>query len=293
MLIFFVVIAALISSCAASFLAWPVLRKREPSNAGERRPEIDAKIDAVEREKEFGLVGDQEAEDISNEIRNAVRPVQLEPTKAFRTGRIAIIAASGFAPIAAGLLYLLIGTPQALTASAVAGAQMPAVATGEDGEANDAATVIAALPDADRTAMIERMANGLAQRLVANPNDPDGWRMLARSNLKLERFEESASAWREALSRSEGDLSDWRQFAQALLGGAPPASGVSAELETALQKVLSLDNRDPMALFVLGQGALDRGDNKRAIELWTRLRERIPPDAPAKAALDKLIADAK
>jgi cytochrome c-type biogenesis protein CcmH len=66
----------------------------------------------------------------------------------------------------------------------------------------DAADVAAAeaMSEEDRTAMIAGMVDGLAARLSAEPDDPDGWQRLIRAYGVMGRDEDAAKAWTTAAS---------------------------------------------------------------------------------------------
>lgn len=88
------------------------------------------------------------------------------------TGRAALLIAVAV-PLAATGLYAMLGTPQAVL--------------------EPPATQAAAMP-----ADIERMVAGLAARLERNPDDPQGWAMLARSYQVMGRHAEAQAAWARA-----------------------------------------------------------------------------------------------
>ena len=183
---------------------------------------------------------------------------------------------------AAVLLYLNLGAPQALTAPRGAA---------QSGGAEEA---IAALPEEERRRMIEGMVAGLAERLKSEPDNPEGWRMLARSYHVLGRPQDSVAAWREFLKRGDAGAEDWRQYAYSMMDLRPQGDDtVSAELEEALLKLQSFNPDDPLALYNLGHAARDRGDKAKALALWTRLQETLPPDTPLAPTLSRLISEAK
>jgi len=55
------------------------------------------------------------------------------------------------------------------------------------------------MSEADRQAMIERMVSGLAGRLEAAPDDPEGWLRLIRAYAVLGRQDEAEGAVARAL----------------------------------------------------------------------------------------------
>jgi hypothetical protein len=64
-------------------------------------------------------------------------------------------------------------------------------------------------PQGDIVAMVDR----LAARMKEHPEDPNGWKPLARAYLNLGRYDEAVSAFTEASHRSTGEdaslLADW------------------------------------------------------------------------------------
>lgn len=157
---------------------------------------------------------------------------------------------------------------------------------------SDQATAIAAMPEDDQRQMIEGMVAGLAERLTKEPDNLEGWRMLGRSYRVLGRPEESAKAWRELLQRTDGGSEDWREFSFALIEQRPQGDAtVSAELQGALEKLRTFNPDDPLALFNLGYAARNRGDKAQALELWTQLMEKLPPDSRLRSTLERLIKE--
>ncbi len=196
--------------------------------------------------------------------------------------RVVALAAICLAPLAAALIYLEVGAPESLS---------PNFQLAVDETPPDPRAGIAALPDEERAAMIETMVSGLAARLAAEPDDPDGWRMLARSYGILNQPEDSARAYRELIARDENASSeDWRNFALSLLAvSRNDENSVSEEAQAALMRLLSIDENDGLALFYLGMAARERGERDAALEHWRKLISVLPGDAPILAQLQNLI----
>lgn len=200
-----------------------------------------------------------------------------------KRSRFSALLAAGLVPMAAGFVYLMIGTPIALDPSALARA-----AIAGDAAVIDPSAAIAALPPDERAVMIENMVAGLSARLATEPDDLDGWRMLARSYGVLGRQEDAAQAWGKAAELSDGKPEDWRGVALALTEADREKH--AAAIVEAFEKILSQRPQDPLALYFLGTHARDTGDNARAHELWTDLRTQVPNDVPFAQELDALIA---
>lgn len=190
-----------------------------------------------------------------------------------RVSRLAAVAFAGASPIAAAAVYLWLGAPEL-----IAGERRPPRA--------------AVLSPDERGAMIAAMVSGLASRLEANPEDAEGWRMLARSYAVLGDHEESARAWRELLTRVEGLAEDWRGYCAALLA-LGPGGDRKVEIDAAMRRLIAIDENDPLALYYLGEAARAEGDPATAVAHWTRLLANLPADAPVRPAIERMVAEAR
>jgi cytochrome c-type biogenesis protein CcmH len=152
------------------------------------------------------------------------------------------------------------------------------------------AAAAAASPE-QREAMIRDMVAGLAARLERQPDDIEGWRMLGRSWAVLGDAAQSAEAYAQVASRLPEDVTAQVDYAEALLAqqgtDQPPSPAAVAQL----QRVLQLDDSNPIALFHLGRAAAANGDTGAATRHWQRLLTQLPADAPVRPQLERLIED--
>jgi cytochrome c-type biogenesis protein CcmH len=135
----------------------------------------------------------------------------------------------------------------------------------------------------DVLAMVAR----LEERLRTQPNDTDGWLMLGRSYLALERFGEAVSAYEHARSLAPTNVDATLGLGEALsmrAGGqiTPPVSEL-------FERAVSLAPQDPKALLYGGFAAAARGDNAIARARWEALK-RLDPPPQIVALLDEKIA---
>lgn len=106
--------------------------------------------------------------------------------------------------------------PAAAPAGPAASALPPAAAPPIDQATVSAVT---ALPPADRQAMIDKMVEGLAAKLAANPKDADGWVRLLRSRMVLNQAEQAGkdlATARLALQGAPADLASVDAAAKSL-----------------------------------------------------------------------------
>jgi len=181
-------------------------------------------------------------------------------------------------PIAAAALYAWLGQPEAITGS---------VATDTSAAASDNAPHSVSGPE------IEAMVQKLADRLKANPNDLQGWYMLARSYASLGRFQDSLKALDQArrLAPNEPQLmADYADVLATTRGGS--LEGEPAKL---IQKALQLDPNNAKALALAGEQEFRDKNYQGAIDYWTRMKNALPPDAKQEqiATVEKNINQAR
>lgn len=148
----------------------------------------------------------------------------------------------------------------------------------------------AQMSEDDRAAMIEGMVSGLAARLENEPDDLEGWTMLARSYAVLGRMQESANAYERAAALAPDDVNLRLGRAEALLTilreeGAP----INDEAKAAIDEVSRLNPEHPFALYFQGLAASQRGDTARAKSYWERLLATMPEGSADAASVQQMI----
>jgi cytochrome c-type biogenesis protein CcmH len=143
----------------------------------------------------------------------------------------------------------------------------------------------------DQTAMVRGMVDRLAERLKTNPDDMAGWRRLGRSYLVLGEADKASDALAHAVALAPKNVDVLLDYGEALLNAAGPALAptdrLPAKFLEIMNRVYTLDDNNPVALWYLGVDHAQAGRRAEAAVLWTRLMERLPPNAPERAALAK------
>lgn len=132
------------------------------------------------------------------------------------------------------------------------------------------------MTDAERDEMIRGMVGNLAARLEDDPDDLEGWRMLARSYGVLGEADKAVAAYAHLAERQPEDAAAQFDYARALVerdGGRAQ----STETLAALRRVLELNPENPDALFFLGDAAARRGDQADARRYFQKLLGRLDP----------------
>ena len=175
-------------------------------------------------------------------------------------------------PISAIYLYLEIGDtrgllPQAQLASATQMQQSSGGgAPGGDGGGT---------PEGHDNFM--SVLDNLITRLNNNPEDIEGWFMLARTYAIMNRYDEAASTYaklNEVVPNDPQILSDYADVLAMTNQGS--LIGKPAEL---IEEALELDPEYPKALALAGTAEFEKNNFDQAAAYWERLLAVIPPDS--------------
>lgn len=260
---------AVMTAAAGGALLLPYLRGRKPPlpRAAYDLEVYRDQLAEVERDQARGLIDESEAKAARIEIARralaadaAAKPVVPAPEPATaapqapRTPILALVAA-GAAPLLALAIYLVIGSPE--------------------------------LPSRDFSVMAAHVENGqkdaelvakLEAQLKANPDDVQGWLLLARSYDALGRMDDAVKAWREAIKRVPDPTTLASRFGEALVDAADGT--VTPEAQERFQAALAADPLDARARYYLGLAKAQAGENRAALQDWTDLTAISPPNAP-------------
>ncbi len=138
---------------------------------------------------------------------------------------------------------------------------------------------------------IDAMVANLAAKLEKEPNNYQGWAMLARSYKVMRRFDESEKAFAKAMPVVETEpqlLADYADVLAAKAGG-----NTSGKPEELLAKALALDPNHMQSLWMLGSAHFNRGEYAQAIEMWQKAVAQLPPDSENAQLLNSIIEEAK
>ncbi len=140
---------------------------------------------------------------------------------------------------------------------------------------------------ADINAMVEK----LAQKMVQNPNDSQGWIMLARSYKVLKRYPEAVDALRKARALLGDDPDTLLQLADMLaMVNNGSLHGEATEL---VAKVLEQDANNEMGLWLYGLVNAEEGKFNESIGYWQKLQTHYQPQDADYLEVQKLIDQAK
>jgi cytochrome c-type biogenesis protein CcmH len=131
----------------------------------------------------------------------------------------------------------------------------------------------------------------LAKRLEQNPNDPEGWTMLARSYLNLQKYSEASNAYAKATSLKSSDADLWTEYAFAMaMANGRQLEGQPREL---IKKALEIDPENAKALELAGSAEFQAKNYPAAIDYWQRLLKKVHSDPELTRSLTERINEAK
>lgn len=183
-------------------------------------------------------------------------------------GRGAAIALGLAIPLCALGVYFVVGNPQALLPQA----------------AGDAAH---GLSEQQMQALIDR----LAARLKNNPEDAEGWIMLARSYSLFGRFSEASTAYANAAARLPNDAQLLADYADAL--AMAQDKRLQGEPEKIIARALQADPNNLKALALAGTVAFENKNYGAALDHWERILRLAPQDSEFAQAVRASVAEAR
>ena len=158
-------------------------------------------------------------------------------------------------PVVAVMLYLQWGSSQLLDTPP----QTPAVAQSSH-ESSDISTRIGALK----------------AELEADPSNAEGWFMLARTYLTLERYQDAYDTFVRLTALVGEHPQILSQQAQSLY--LLNNSRVTDEVQNIVDRSLAIDANDPGTLGFLGISSFEAGQYRQAIDHWNRALNSGNPD---------------
>ncbi len=132
---------------------------------------------------------------------------------------------------------------------------------------------------------IAGMVDKLAARMKANPDDMQGWLMLARSYKAMGRYDEAGDAFAHAESEVLKSPDLLANYAETL--AMANGKGFSGKPVQLIDKALKLDPKHPHSLFLAGAAAMEAGDPKKGITYWESLLPLVEPDSD----IEKMLKD--
>jgi cytochrome c-type biogenesis protein CcmH len=142
--------------------------------------------------------------------------------------------------------------------------------------------LLSARGQADRAAEdtlmgMDEAIGALQTRLANNPEDVEGWKMLARTQMTMRNYAGAADALEKALELENGQNAQTMiDLALAIL--SRDNTPIEGRTQNLIDSALALEPHNPSALFYAGVSAANRGDTDTAATHFEVLLGLNPPD---------------
>lgn len=272
----FAIFATLLVIVAAAFILPPLWLGLRPLAGKADRKQANLAIfrdqlTELEREKSEGSLAESDFEQAKRELQRRLLE-EVEPDAAATTpgthgpSRKLAVAILVLMPVLAVLGYGMLGNPNALDP-----------------------TRIAAPPQMTQE-QINDMVAKLAARMEANPDNMQGWLMLARSYKTMGRYAEAAEAYGKAEKVINDDPELLASYAETI--AMATGNGLTGKPSQLVERALKIDPQHPHSLFLAGAAAMEAGDNKKGIAYWEALLPQVEPgseiDQMLRSGIDKM-----
>ncbi len=272
---------ALMTLAALALLVWPFFARRGPP-APREAYDLSVYRDQlreIDNDLARGVIKAAEAEGARLEIQRrmlklapaqAAEPEAMDaPRRRWTLRRLVPLATLGVAlPAAAIALYVSIGSPD-----------LPSRPFAEIRHASG-------LQDQS----IDAAVTTLKERLEREPDDLNGWVMLGRSLIVLERHGEAVAALKRAAALSGDKTEIVAALAEAMVFEANGV--VTPEAGRLFAAAREKTPNDAAALYYIGMANAQAGDPKTALAIWETLAAVTPGDAPWRDGLVTLMKQA-
>lgn len=257
------VAAAALLTLAVLVVLWLALRRAQPGAGGDEAGSnvriLRTQLAELRAEFDAGSIDmptfDAAHAELERRVLVEAAPQGARAGKGLRGATLLLLCI----PLIALVLYARLGNRQALDPAAVRPAS--------------------AFTPQDVEAMVER----LARRMQADPSDAQGWMLLARSYMAMQRFDAARDAYAQAAERRTGDAQLLADYADA--SAMAQGQSLQGEPQRLITQALQVDPDNLKALALAAAAALQRGEAQAAVAHFERALRVVPPDSPFAADL--------
>ena len=270
----FIVLAAILTLLTVAWLVRPLLSSHTGQGVSSQRLNTAIyreQLDALDQDLANGSISAADHEATRDELQLRLLDDTAEPQASVAASSTALWSPKRTAGVLIALVPLLsagtywaLGNPAALD-------PVKAQAVGQE--------------------QIEGMVKTLAARLEKNPENREGWAMLARSYAVMERLEEAEDAFNKAGDAIDQNPDLLTSFAEVLAQRA--GNRMEGRPIALVQKALAIDPLNPSALMLSGVESYQRADFNGAAEQWEKLLTVLQPGSSDAEVTQANIDDAR
>lgn len=261
----FFLIAGLMTIASWWLVVRPLLKRRSATAESPVVTQLKQQLTQLDALKESGVLSAENHRDSRAALERKIIEALGDAPPAPAPARVPVALLVGIAVFLVAVTvggYWVVGTPAAMTTG---GAMVAAAgASGADGEA---------APQGNQHALTFEQIAGLAEKLAARlkeqPNDAQGWGMLARSYVVLGRYPEAVDAYKRTVALVDDDAQVYADFADALAMASNRS--LDGEPMKLVAHALKIDPNNLKALSLAGTYAFEQKDYANAIKHWEKV----------------------
>ena len=217
--------------------------------------------------------------DLEQKLLADIPEQDQKDTYMVKPSRAAIISVLiGVSGLAIGL-YAYLGDPRAVTE--VTGTRVAA-------NPHQGTTGTAANPNAPSVA---EMVTKLEERLQQEPDNAEGWMLLARAYMHLQEFAKAEKAFEKLVTLVKPDADILANYADVV--AVNQKGRLDGKPMNLIEQALKLNPDHPKALWLAGTYYYDQKNYAQATKVWKHLRTLLPAGSEDAHMLSTSIADAQ
>ncbi len=246
------------------YLVFSLIRQRQVSD---HRRALNAavyrdQLQELAAEHTDGSLADQDYDQAREEVeRRLLEDTTVLPEVTDRVhGRTAALLLLALIPLTSVGMYLWRGHPEAL---------------------NPQTSEMAAPAQQMTPAKINEMVKALAEKLAKNPDNPQGWAMLGRSYMNLDKPGEAVKAFGHLKKEMANDPELMVDYAEALAADAQVRGDDRQMIEsnTWVMNALKMEPGNGKGLFMAGSFAYITQQYALAVSFWSKLMPLLDPNS--------------
>lgn len=286
----FWITAVLLSLGALLFILPPLLRRNANVQVTDAADEniaiLQQQLAELDADLASGVLDAEQYEQSRAELERRVlqdTSVKQAVTRPARANWPLAIALATALPAGAVALYLQLGQPQAFVLP------YPLIqAAAETAPEPDASKP----PEGSVEQLLPQMAEKLVERLAKAPDDGNGWALLGRAYIVMQRFSEASEAFEKAVALLPADASLLTDYAGTL--AMSTETRMHGKPTRLIEQALKLDPNNEKALYLAGTAAFDQKNYAGAVKHWEKILTLMPADAGRKRLIIQAnVAEAK
>jgi cytochrome c-type biogenesis protein CcmH len=145
-------------------------------------------------------------------------------------------------------------------------------------------------PQANSGGDLNMAVKRLADKMLKDPNNGEGWLLLARTYGELRQHKEAANAYAKAAALLPPDAALLADWADAYV--MTQDRKWNDEAREIVKRALAANPKHLKSLALAGGEAFDRADYKTAVDYWKRIKAAAPADSMDVKLADSNIAEA-